>query len=79
METWMIEELTPEVLQAERLGHRLRGVAGIYSHTTPAMQVRLMEALQNRWSAARTVVVKINPPKLLPLPAGSSEKALLAV
>jgi hypothetical protein len=47
--------LIREVLQAERLGHRLGGVAGMYSHTIPVMQMRL------------------------PLPAGSSEKALLAV
>ena len=41
----MIEDLTPEVLQAERLGHRLRGIAGTYSHITPEMQLRLLEAL----------------------------------
>ncbi|MDQ7909076.1 tyrosine-type recombinase/integrase [Phytohabitans sp. ZYX-F-186] len=49
--TWMIEDDIPEVAQAKRLGHRLTGVRGIYSHVTPAMQQRITDALQQRWHA----------------------------
>ncbi|SDY44158.1 Site-specific recombinase XerD [Micromonospora pattaloongensis] len=47
--TWLIEDDIPEVAQAQRLGHRLPGVRGIYSHVTPAMRQRITDALQNRW------------------------------
>lgn len=32
-----------------RLGHRLPGVRGIYSHVTPAVEQRLIDGLQARW------------------------------
>jgi integrase len=32
---WLIEDEVPEAAQAKRLGHRLPGVRGIYSHVTP--------------------------------------------
>jgi integrase len=49
--TWLIEDDIPEIVQARRLGHRLRGVRGIYSHVSPAMRQRLVEALQRRWES----------------------------
>jgi len=51
--TWLIEDGIPEVAQARRLGHRLGGVRGIYSHVTSAMQKRLTDALQQRWEATQ--------------------------
>src|SRR4051812_20841007 len=47
--TWLIEDDIPEVAQAKRLGHRIAGVRGTYSHVTPAMQHRIVTALQDRW------------------------------
>ena len=49
--TWLIEDGIPEIVQARRLGHRLGGVRGIYSHVTPAMRQRLVEVLQRRWES----------------------------
>jgi integrase len=51
--TWLIEDDIPEVAQAKRLGHRLPGVRGIYSHVTWAMQQRITDALQQRWLTNR--------------------------
>jgi integrase len=49
--TWLIEDGIPEIAQAKRLGHRLGGVRGIYSHVTEPMQQRIAHALQQRWHA----------------------------
>jgi integrase len=49
--TWLIEDDIPEIVQARRLGHRLAGVRGIYSHVTPVMIARVTNALQARWQA----------------------------
>jgi integrase len=51
--TWLIEDDIPEIAQAQRLGHRMPGVRGIYSHVTPAMQQRITQALQDRWLATQ--------------------------
>jgi integrase len=52
--TWLIEDDIPEIVQARRLGHRLPGVPGIYSHVTPAMTARVTNRLQARWTAAQS-------------------------
>jgi integrase len=49
--TWLIEDDIPEVAQAKRLGHRLAGVRGIYSHVTPAMIQGIIEVLEHRWTS----------------------------
>jgi integrase len=59
--TWLIEDGIPEVVQARRLGHRLGGVRGIYSHVTPAMRRRLVDVLQARWHTARPTVSTGDP------------------
>lgn len=51
--TWLIEDDISEVVQAKRLGHRMPGIRGIYSHVTPAMQRRVTASLQDRWRATQ--------------------------
>jgi hypothetical protein len=50
--TWLIEDDIPEIAQARRLGHRLSGVRGVYSHVTPVMTARITNSLQARWHAS---------------------------
>jgi len=47
--TWLIEDGVPEVAQAKRLGHRMPGVRGIYSHVSATVEQRLVDGLQQRW------------------------------
>lgn len=51
--TWLIEDAIPEIAQAKRLGHRLPGVRGIYSHVTEPIHRQLLDALQRRWEATQ--------------------------
>ncbi|MGC4815112.1 tyrosine-type recombinase/integrase [Micromonospora sp. DT228] len=51
--TWLIEDGIPEIAQARRLGHRLAGVRGIYSHVTEAMITNVVDALQRRWETTQ--------------------------
>jgi hypothetical protein len=47
----MLDELdVPEVLVCERMGHRMKGIGGRYSHVTQAMRHRRTGALQRRWT-----------------------------
>ncbi|PWR12641.1 site-specific integrase [Micromonospora sicca] len=51
--TWLIEDNISEIAQARRLGHRLGGVRGIYSHVTDVMHNQLVDALQRRWETTQ--------------------------
>jgi hypothetical protein len=45
----MDEDGIPDVLKAERMGHEMPGMHGVYGHVSPAMRADLAAALQERW------------------------------
>ncbi|KOT62946.1 MULTISPECIES: tyrosine-type recombinase/integrase [Streptomyces] len=46
---WLDEDGHPRVAVEARMGHELRGVEGVYANVTPGMELRIAEALQERW------------------------------
>lgn len=51
--TWLIADQIPEVAQARRLGHRIPDkIQHVYSHVAPELEGRLLDSLQQRWTAA---------------------------
>ncbi|MFG2000585.1 hypothetical protein ACGFNU_15715 [Spirillospora sp. NPDC048911] len=47
----MLDELgIDDALKYERMGHRMPGIAGVYSHVTDAMRHNLRQRLQQRWT-----------------------------
>ena len=52
--TWLIEDGVPEIVQCKRLGHRLPGVRGTYSHVTQVMVGQLLDGLERRWERTIT-------------------------
>lgn len=47
--TWLIEDHVPRVLQLQRMGHKPKDTADLYSHVTPIMVDALRAALRQRW------------------------------
>lgn len=52
MKVWLDEANCARVAVEERMGHKLPGVEGTYSHTTLAMELRIAEVLQDLWEYA---------------------------
>lgn len=46
---WLDEQGHPRVAVEERMGHKLQGVEGTYSHTSPDMELGIARALQETW------------------------------
>ena len=59
--TLMAELGIPEVLSHDRLGHKLGGIAGLYSHVTDGMREELMGKLTDRWDKALDARRVLNP------------------
>lgn len=65
--TWMIADGIPEVGQARRLGHGIPNeIREIYSHVSPEVEARLLDALQQRWINALATVRASEGPAIPP-------------
>jgi integrase len=52
-ETWLDDDEIRQVAIDERIGHKTKGVQGIYKHVTPRMRASVLSALERRWLAAK--------------------------
>ncbi len=50
--TAMAQDVLPEVVRCEQLGHKMRGMRRVYDHVTPEMHKRLVASLDRRWAKA---------------------------
>ena len=66
-QTWMDEDRIAEVLKAERMGHDVPGMRGIYSHVSSAMRAELAAALQERWAASLRERARLAPRSVVPV------------
>ncbi|OKK06451.1 hypothetical protein AMK26_10565 [Streptomyces sp. CB03234] len=51
---WLDEQGHPRVAVEERMGHKLKGVEGTYSHTSPEMELAIAKGLQELWEKSLT-------------------------
>lgn len=65
--TWMAEDGIPEVLQADRPGHIVPGIRGVYTHVSDAMRDELKTKLQLRWEGALDERAEMAPGSPLPV------------
>ncbi|MDT9688150.1 hypothetical protein Q5762_07240 [Streptomyces sp. P9(2023)] len=56
---WLDEAGHPRVAVEERMGHRLKGVEGTYSHTSPEMELAIAKGLQETWE--KSLVEEMEP------------------
>jgi len=63
----MAELRTPEVLSHERLGHKMEGIAGVYSHPTRPMRDELMAALTVCWEQSLDARLVLCPDSPVPV------------
>ncbi|MFF9200019.1 tyrosine-type recombinase/integrase [Streptomyces sp. NPDC014779] len=50
---WLDGQGHPRVAVEERMGHKLKGVEGTYSHTSPEMELAIAQGLQKLWEASQ--------------------------
>jgi hypothetical protein len=46
---WLIEDGVPDVTQHRQMGHKYKGISGIYSHATRPMVDAMLTGMQARW------------------------------
>jgi len=63
----MDEDGIPEVLKAERMGHEMPGMHGVYGHVSPVMRADLKAALQERWEGSLRERARLNPHSIVPV------------
>ncbi len=54
--TWLIEDGVPDVMQHRQMGHKYKGVSGIYSHITRKMIEAMLRGMQTRWEQFVSVI-----------------------
>ncbi|MER5443554.1 tyrosine-type recombinase/integrase [Streptomyces sp. NPDC002790] len=52
--TWLIEDNIPDVAQARRLGHPLKGIDDVHAHVANTVDARLLNGLEARWNRSLT-------------------------
>jgi hypothetical protein len=62
----MDEDGIPEVLKAERMGHEMPGMHGVYGHVSPAMRASLKAALQERWETSLRERARLSQRSIVP-------------
>jgi hypothetical protein len=63
-----MEELgTPRVLIAERMGHELPSMQGVYAHVTPTMRAELVAALDRLWTESLDQRNAVDPHSAVPV------------
>ena len=76
-QTWMEEARVSDLLRAERMGHEIPGMRGVYGHVSPAMRADLKADLQERWAASLRDRARLSPRSIVPtldgLLAGTQE------
>ncbi|GAB3462436.1 tyrosine-type recombinase/integrase [Actinophytocola sediminis] len=66
-QTWMDETGVPYPLQAERMGHEVSGMRGVYSHVSESMRAMLKDVLQALWEQSLTERLRISPRSSVPV------------
>jgi hypothetical protein len=66
-QTWMEELGTPRVLIAERMGHELPSMQGVYAHVTPTMRAELVAALDRLWTESLDQRNAVDPHSAVPV------------
>jgi len=54
------------VLKAERMGHEVPGMRGVYAHVSPSMRADLMAALQQFWEDSLDARAALAPRSAVP-------------
>lgn len=66
--TWLTELGVPEILQAERMGHAVPGMRGVYTHVSEKMRADMLAGLTQLWEeslAARALICPRSPVSVL--------------
>lgn len=66
-QTWMEESGISDLLRADRMGHEVPGMRGVYGHVTPAMREVLTADLQHRWEVSLLDRARLSPRSTVPV------------
>jgi hypothetical protein len=66
-QTWLDDLNVRYALVAERMGHEVPGMRGVYSHIADEWRVDLIERLQERWEASLDARARLSAHSAVPL------------